>query len=322
MFTAPDFSKKQIVFVFFNEGEKLAFSNDNLVVKTADGKIKFQCTCYRLFLVFAVGHTSITSALIQKAYKFGFFIALMTSGFRLYSIIGAVKEGNTLLHSKQYQYSDIGIAKTIAINKMSNQLAELKLVRNKNECIKEAIAIIPEYIEKAKTSETISELMAYEGLTSKIYFRNHFNNVLWQGRQPRIKRDYVNSSLDIGYTLLFTFVDALLSSYGFDNYCGVYHRQFYMRKSLVCDIVEPFRVIIDHEVKKAINLKQIKEDDFILINGQYRLKWENSPRYTEVLMKPILENKEGIFTYIQSYYRAFMKELSAEDFPIFEWGDQ
>lgn len=321
MFTAPDFSKKQIVFVFFNEGEKLAFSNDNLVIKTAEGKIKFQCTCYRLFLVFAVGHTSITSVLIQKAYKFGFFIALMTNGFRLYSIIGAVKEGNTLLHRKQYQHSDIEIAKIIAKNKMSNQLAELKLVRNKNELIKEAIAIIPQYIKKADSTETINELMAYEGLASKIYFRNHFNNVLWQGRQPRIKHDYINSTLDIGYTLLFTFVDALLSSYGFDTYCGVYHRQFYMRKSLVCDIVEPFRVIIDHEVKKAINLKQIKEDDFLLIKDQYRLKWEKSPQYTQILMKPILENKEGIFAYVQNYYRAFMKELPADEFPFFEWSE-
>ena len=81
MFTAPDFSKKQIVFVLFNEGEKLAFSNDNLVVKDSFGKIKFQCTCYRLFIVFAIGHTSITSALIQKAQKFGFYIALMTPRF-------------------------------------------------------------------------------------------------------------------------------------------------------------------------------------------------------------------------------------------------
>ena len=33
LFTAPDFVKKQVVFVLFNEGEKLAFSNDNLVIK-------------------------------------------------------------------------------------------------------------------------------------------------------------------------------------------------------------------------------------------------------------------------------------------------
>ena len=318
MFTAQDFGKKQILFVFFNEGEKLAFSNDNLVVKTADGKVKLQCTCYRLFVVFAIGHTTITSALLEKSGKFGFFIALMTAGFRLYAIIGAEKDGNTLLHKKQYAYEGLGIAKIITANKMSNQAEELKSVRYKSDAVKDAILCISGYIEKAEKSENLNELMAYEGLASKVYFRNHFNNLLWQGRQPRIKRDFVNSTLDIGYTLLFTFIDALLLSYGFDTYCGVMHRQFYMRKSLVCDLVEPFRPLIDHEVKKAIHLKQIKEEDFMLLKNQYRLKWENSPRYVKVLMEPILKNKDGIFSYIQSYYRAFMKDLPPEDFPTFE----
>lgn len=321
MFTAPDFSKKQIVFVLFNEGEKLAFSNDNLVIKDSEGKIKFQCTCYRLFIIFAVGHASITSALIQKAQKFGFFIALMTPGFRLYSLIGAGKDGNTLLHQKQYQYEGLEIARHITANKMLNQKQELKNIRNKNEFVKEAIVSIDSYISSLENASTLNELMAYEGLASKVYFKNHFNNVEWHGRQPRIKRDYINSSLDIGYTLLFTFVDALLESYGFDTYCGVMHRQFYMRKSLACDIVEPFRILIDHEIKKAINLKQIKEEDFLIFNNQYKLKWSESSRYVKILMKPLMDNKEGIFAYIQSYYRAFMKDLSADDFPIFEIGD-
>lgn len=321
LFTAPDFSKKQIVFVMFNEGEKIAFSNDNLIVKDCEGKIKFQCTCYRLFIVFAVGHSSFTSAVIQKAQKFGFFIALMTTGFRLYSIIGAAKEANTLLRKKQYSYEGLGIAKIITANKMNNQSNELKSVRHKSDALTEGISLINKYIQKLPDSVSLSEIMAYEGLSSKIYFKNHFNNVKWQGRQPRIKKDYINSVLDIGYTLLFTYIDALLSSYGFDTYCGVMHKQFYMRKSLVCDIVEPFRPIVDHEIKKAINLKQIKEDDFTIINNQYKLKWSESGRYVRFLMNPLMENKEEIFQYVQAFYRAFMKELPAYKYPTFDWGD-
>ena len=319
LFTAPDFSKKQIVFVLFNEGEKLAFSNDNLVVKDINNKIKFQCTCYRIFMIFVVGHTSITTAVIQKAQKFGFYIALMTAGFRLYSIIGATKEGNTLLHKKQYSYGDIDIAKCITKNKMSNQVAELMKNRDKTADVKEAIHKIREYMLKVKDVTSLNEIMAYEGLASKIYFRNHFTNVFWNGRQPRIKKDYLNSVLDIGYTILFSYIDALLSSYGFDTYCGVMHKQFYMRKSLVCDIVEPFRVIIDHEIKKAINLKQIKRDDFTVINNQYRLKWSESPKYVKFIVGAIIEHKEEVFTYVQSFYRAFMKEIPAEKYPSFDW---
>ena len=322
MITAPDFNKKQIVFVLFNEGEKMALSNSNLIVKDSDGKIKFQISCYRLFLVFAVGHCSVTSALIQDAKKFGFFIALMTPGFRLYQILGAEKEGNTLLRKKQYEYKSLDIAKHITENKINNQLYELKSVRCKNDMIKEAIKTISSYSAKISDVTTLNELMAYEGLSSKLYFKNHFNNVLWNGRQPRIKRDYINSALDIGYTLLFTFTDALLCSYGFDTYCGVMHRQFYMRKSLVCDLVEPFRPIIDHTIKKAVNLGQIKSEDFMVINNQYRLKWKESAKYVKILMTPLVEEKDMIFLYVQSYYRAFMKELPANEFPVYEIGGE
>ncbi len=317
MITVPDFAKKQIVFVFFNEGEKLSFSNDNLVVKDTDGKVKLQCTCYRLFLLYAVGHCSITSDLIQKAKKFGFFIALMTTGFRLYSIIGADKDGNTVLRQKQYSYNSLDIAKHITSNKMNNQLCVLKETRNKNEMIKDAIERIPGYIRCVNESNDIYQIMAYEGLASKLYFRNHFNNVLWIGRQPRLKRDITNSVLDVGYTLLFTFIDAILLSYGFDTYKGVLHTQFYMRKSLTCDIVEPFRILIDKQVKKSINLKQINDDDFVIINGQYKLKWKKSTEYVKFLMAPIIDNKEPIFGYIQAYYRAFMKGSSIDRYPVF-----
>lgn len=321
MITAPDFEKKQLVFVLFNEGEKMAISNDNLVVKTADGKIKFQVTCYRLFIVFAVGHCSITSVVLQKAKKFGFFIALMSTGFRLNGLIGAEKDGNTLLHQKQYRYTGLDIAKHITINKVHNQQAQLKAVRNKNDYTKEAILALSCYLEKIPTTSSLQELMAYEGLASKIYFRNHFNNIVWSGRQPRIKRDLVNATLDIGYTILFSFIDSLVMSYGFDTYCGVMHRQFYMRKSLVCDLVEPFRVLVDHAVKRGLNLKQIQQDDFLLLQGQYRLKWECSSKYVKLLTEPILAHKNDIFTYIQCYYRAFMKELPAEQFPVWHIGE-
>lgn len=320
MINKQDFAKKQILFIRFNEGEKIAFHNDNLIVKTSDGKTKFQCTCYRLFLVYAVGQCSVTSVLLQKARKFGFFIAMMTSGFRIYAIIGAEKDGNTMLKQKQYQYDKLDIAKHITKNKLQNQCYVLKQVRDKSDSVKEAIMSIEKYSSSLDSASDIREIMAYEGLSSKVYFRNHFNNVCWNGRKPRVKHDMVNSTLDIGYTLLFTYVEALLASFGFDTFCGVLHRQFYMRKSLVCDMIEPFRPLIDIQIKKGINLKQVKEDDFMITDHQYKLKWENNPKYVKLLMTPLIENKEEIFSYIQSYYRAFMKEVQIEQYPIYHIG--
>ena len=73
--------------------------------------------------------------------------------------------------------------------------------------------------------------------------------------------------------------------------------------------------------KKSINLKQIKEDDFLLIKGQYRFKWNCSAKYVQFLMKSIMEEKESIFLYIQSYCREFMKKLEVDKFPVFDIGE-
>lgn len=221
----------------------------------------------------------------------------------------------------QYTYDGIELAKHITKNKITNQWKTIGFVRDKSDSQVEAIKTIKQYVPKVDECKNLNEIMAYEGLSAKLYFKNHFNNVLWQGRQPRVKRDITNSVLDIGYTLLFAFIDSLLSAYGFDTYKGVMHRQFYMRKSLVCDLVEPFRPLIDIQVKKSINLKQIKEDDFLLIKGQYRLKWNCSAKYVQFLMKPIMEEKDSIFLYIQSYYRAFMKKSEVDKFPVFDIGE-
>lgn len=128
-------------------------------------------------------------------------------------------------------------------------------LRNKNELLLEAIEILDGHIEKLKELQPdLNKIMGIEGSAARTYFPQMFNNVKWKGRKARIKCDYINASLDIGYTILFNLIDALLNVYGFDEYYGVFHRCFYMRKSLVCDLQEPFRPIIDYATRKAVNL--------------------------------------------------------------------
>lgn len=316
MITAPDFSKKQIVFVFCINGEKFQIRNDNLVVTNDNGQTKLQISCYRLFAINIIGDCSLTSVLIKKANKFGFFIALFSVGFHLNQIIGEQKQGNTILKQKQYLYKDLFLAQHIVKNKIAAQYSVLNDIRIKDNYLKECLSKIKEYYYEIDFTLDFQSLLSYEGLTAKLYFKNIFNDEEWKGRKPRLKCDYINSTLDIGYTILFNFIDSVLNCFGFDTYCGVYHKQFYMRKSLTCDLIEPFRIYIDKEVRKAINLKQISEKDFDIVNNQYKLKWKQNQKYIQILMNPIIENKDLIFKYIQTYYRSFMKEKSADEFPF------
>ena len=318
MLSINDFIKKQIVFVYARDGEKVAYKNDNLIVKDKEDKIKFQISLYRLYIIFIIGDISLTTVILKKAKKFGFTIALLSNTFRLYEMIGDIKQGNTLLKEKQYKYNDIKIARHIVCNKILNEANVLKNIRVKDDAIKNNIEVIKGYIIKASQCDDYNLLLSYEGNAAKIYFKTLFCNVNWQGRKPRIKFDYINSSLDIGYTILFTFVEVIVNSFGFDTYVGVLHKQFYMRKSLICDLVEPFRVIIDEQLRKSINLKQIKEEDFMVINNGYRLKYENSTKYANIFLSAIVNEKDKIFTYIQDYYRAFMKGKEIVSYPVYE----
>lgn len=317
MLNANDFKKKQIVFLFTNEGDKLSFLNDNIIVKNKEGGIKYQSTCYRLFMICVVGNISITSGLIQRSKKFGFSICLMTTTFKMYEILGARMEGNTLLRKHQYEYEENDIGRKIEQNKIKNQSQILKNIRGKNQIMKEGIELLDKMVVQLEQPLEYLEVMGIEGNAARVYFSRVFDNVDWKGRKPRIKNDYVNVTLDIGYTMLFNIVDAILQVYGFDTYYGVFHKCFYMRKSLVCDLMEPIRPVVDYQVRKSINLGQCKENDFEVINNRWCLKYKSNPQYIQFLMNAILEYKDDIFLYIQQYYRFFMKRKSVSEIPVF-----
>lgn len=317
MLNANDFKKKQIVFLFTNEGDKLSFLNDNIIVKNKEGGIKYQSTCYRLFMICVVGNISITSGLIQRSKKFGFSICLMTTTFKVYEILGARMEGNTLLRKHQYEYTENDIGRKIEQNKIKNQSQILKNIRGKNQIMKEGIELLDKMVVQLEPQLEYLEVMGIEGNAARVYFSRVFDNVDWKGRKPRIKNDYVNVTLDIGYTMLFNIVDAILQVYGFDTYYGVFHKCFYMRKSLVCDLMEPIRPVVDYQVRKSINLGQCKENDFEVINNRWCLKYKSNPQYIQFLMNAILEYKDDIFLYIQQYYRFFMKRKSVSEIPVF-----
>lgn len=320
MLDINDFKAKQIVVFMPVKGDKLSFKNDNLVIKDKDGFIKYQHTCYRIFMIIIIGDCTITTGLLNRAKKFGISICFMSYTFRFEYAIQNGLQGNNYLHEKQYKYNSTELGRWIILNKIKNQRRTLNMIRNKSDFIKDGIDILDKYIEKIESERemTRESILGYEGNAAKVYFPRVFDNVSWNSRKPRIKFDYVNSLLDIGYTILFNFIDCILQVYDFDVYEGVLHTAFYMRKSLTCDIMEPFRTIIDWRVRKGINLGQFKKEDFVLIKDQYKLEYKQSGKYASIFMEDILNNKECIFLYVRAYYRAFMKGLAVDAFPEFD----
>ncbi len=318
MMSLPDFREKSVVIFFSAEGHKISFNNDNLLIRDEEGKTILQQTCHRIFSLWVVGHTTLTTGILQRSKKFGFSVFLMSMTGRLYGVWNNALEGNFLLREKQYAQNDIGLARHLVKNKIDNQARLINSLRKKTLAQKEAVRLLRQYRDQVTEVYDLKALLGVEGAASRLYFGNWFVFTDWQGRRPRAKTDPVNVLLDMGYTYLFYFVESILNLYGFDLYRGIYHRNFYQRKSLVCDLVEPFRCIVDKQVKRAHGLGQFKPTDFNKTKTGYMLSYRKSKPYTKWLMEAILANKEEIFSYIQAYYRAFMRNKPVKEYPVYK----
>jgi len=318
MLGRPDFMEKQMLFIESDNSKKLRFKNSNLILVDEDNKIVLQHPCSRIFMVFVIGEFSITSVLVKSAKKNAIPIMFLNYGLKQYFSILPDNKGNFLLRKKQYSNkSDLDIAKHIIRNKIANQITLMNSLRYKTAKEKNSILKVKGLLKQVDPALNSQEVLGIEGTSSKLFFETYFKNLDFKGRRPRCKDDIFNLLLDIGYHYLFNFIEANLELYGFDTYYGIYHKLFFQRKSLVCDIIEPFRCIIDRRIRKSFNLKQINPADFYFKNGQFAIKREFNKKYSEIFLKDILCYKEEIFLYVQSYYRSFIKGREKTSFPHF-----
>jgi len=245
----------------------------------------------------------------------------MKPNFRPVFYFGNMAEANFLLRKKQFEQPAgvLPIACVLIRNKIMNQLCLLEKTKERNEAILLAKSVIKNTLEQIDTVTDYRTLMGLEGKVAKLFFQSYFDFAGWQQRQPRVKQDTINATLDIGYTMLFNYVDCMLRLFGFDPYMGVYHQLWFRRKSLVCDLMESFRCIIEHQIRKLLKNGTFKASDFEEKKNAYYLKPEFRKIYTKVFFEAIIEHKSKIYKYIQQYYRCFMGKKSVNNYPVFNY---
>lgn len=323
MFNNKDLEYRTIFVVNCFEKRKLRVSNGELLLEEEQEegnvtltKMPFQ----KILMLFVVGHISITTPLLEKCQKFNVALVVVKPNLRPVFYWANSAEANFLLRQKQYALdkNDITIAKRLVRNKIENQLSLLNKTRMKDELTESAKLVCVDMIGRVDGQTDYNTLMGFEGIASKSFFAAYYQKNNWVARRPRVKCDAINSTLDIGYTILFNFVECFVRMFGFDLYVGVYHRLWFKRKSLICDLVEPFRCIIDNKVRTAFNKKQCSEKDFKNEKGEWRLKFEKYKDYNQLFFDALIPYKSEIFRYVQSYYRCFMQGKAIEFYPKFE----
>ena len=320
MFTHKDIEYRSVFVVNCLEKRNLRVMNGELMLEDVEQdktltKLPFQ----KILALFVIGHITITTALIDKCRLYGIPVVVMKPNFRPVFFYSITAEANYLLRQKQYEYpkTDLTVAKVLIENKIRNQFRLLEKTRQKTDKIVSTKEKCQSYLPIISQVEQYETLMGIEGDVAKSFFAAYFEQHDWKLRSPRTKIDPINATLDIGYTILFNYIEAFSRLFGFDPYIGVYHRLWFKRKSLICDLIEPFRCLIDSQVRKAFNTKQCQASDFLLMKNEYVLKREKNSDYTKMFYEVLIEQKSEVFKYMRSYYRCFMGRKSAPDYPQF-----
>ena len=321
MFTNKDVEFRSIYVINCITDKELRVSSGELLLEDMDEKktltkLPFQ----KILALFVVGHIHVTTPLIDKCRQHNVALVVMKQSLRPVFYWANAAEANFLVRKKQFEFSkdDISIARVLVANKIANHCKLLQRTRMKDEATTAAIRQCEAYQHAAATAADYNALMGIEGSAAKAFFAAYFQGNGWRGRLPRAKTDHINATLDIGYTYLFNFVECFARMFGFDIYVGVYHRLWFKRKSLICDLMEPFRCIIDRTVRSALNRQQFTAKHFEVHKGEYRLKREMNKEYSKVFFDALVAYKSDVFKYVQAYYRCFMGGKSPDQYPRFE----
>jgi len=322
MFTHKDIENRSLFVINGTENQRLRVSAGRLMLESEEtGKAITKLPFPKILSLMIVGHTTVTTALIEHCNKHGIPMVVMKPNFRPVFYYGNMAEANFLLRKKQFESNkgNLPIARILIRNKMMNQLALLHKTKEKNQILLKAKTVIQNGIDQVDFVKDYRELMGIEGKVAKMFFQAYFEFAGWQQRQPRVKQDTINATLDIGYTMLFNYIECMTRLFGFDPYMGVYHQLWFRRKSLVCDLMEPFRCIIEHQIRKSLKNGAFKASNFEKRKNAYYLKPEFKPVYTKVFFEAIIEHKSMIYKYIQQYYRCFMGRKSVISYPNFNY---
>lgn len=321
MFTNKDVEYRSIYVINCITDRELRVSSGELLLEDLhEHKILTKLPFQKILALFIIGHIHITTPLIEKCKKNNVALVVLKPSLRPVFYWADSAEANFLVRKKQYAFdkNDISIARLIVENKIANHLKLLQRTRCKDPMTIYAITVCEQKINQTRKAQEYNTLMGIEGSAAKVFFSAYFQDANWQGRKPRVRTDYINATMDIGYTFLFNFVECFVRMFGFDLYVGIYHRLWFKRKSLVCDMIEPFRCIIDKTIRIAINRKQFVENDYEKIKGEYRLRREMNKKYSKLFFDALVPYKQDIFKYVQSYYRCFMGSKDILHYPKFE----
>ncbi len=209
----------------------------------------------------------------------------------------------TMIRRRQLEISGqdkgLELAKKWVIGKTDNQIDFLERLakpreEEKAEKLKRAAGSLKDIRSKlAGLSGTIEEkrgtVMGLEGTAGRIYFQM-LSGVMperfkFDGRSRSPAKDEFNAMLNYCYGILYSLVEKGCIIAGLDPYIGFVHTDNYNKKSLVFDLIEPFRIYGEETVVYLFSGRKVKVEFFDSLKGGVTLNKEGKAVLIEAFNK-------------------------------------
>lgn len=125
------------------------------------------------------------------------------------------------------------IWKKIVKNKLLNQAYMLSKIDS------EKYKLLLDYIVEVQDGDSTNR----EGHAAKVYFNALFGNSF-----SRRDESNINSALNYGYEILLSTFNKEIINNGYLTQLGIHHKNEFNKFNLGCDLMEPFRIVIDNFV--------------------------------------------------------------------------
>lgn len=121
--------------------------------------------------------------------------------------------------------------------------------------------LLTEYISQIEFADTSNR----EGHAAKVYF-----NALFGMHFTRSGDNPINAALNYGYSIILSVFNREISANGYLTQLGIFHDNMFNHFNLSCDLMEPFRIIVDrcvYNLKPADFDKEEKHEILKLLNS-------------------------------------------------------
>ncbi len=138
------------------------------------------------------------------------------------------------------------------------------------------LSTIAESIEAARNS-----IMGFEGTAGRAYFQC-LSKIMpekykFKGRSRQPAKDPFNAVLNYCYGILYGRIEKACILAGLDPYVGFLHTDNYNKKSMVFDLIEPFRIFAEQSTVYLFTGKKIKDEYFRATDNAVSLNDKGKP---------------------------------------------